>query len=383
MCSDWTMFHGRDSHNGQSSGHGPRSSTVSWSFAPTDGYQTSGSSPIIGHDGVIYVVSGTPDSPTSPPGSHLDSVSPATHQSLWSWTDPTESILRSTPAVSPDGTVYLVSDQGPGNLIAVGNGGATVWKLTGLNLQGSPTIASDGTIYVMDPSSTVYAVDPTNGQVLWNFAGSPGTVGVRGTPALSRDRSRLYVPSGGGLLYALTAGASGGELQWSYQISGPPGGNIENAPAVDHEGTIYVATGGNYGSTPGNIEAVRPDGTRKWSYTSDGTFETTPAVSRRGLVVAGNDVGTITALRHHDGTVAWSYQAPGTVGTNGFYNSSAAVASGGNIYIQNQLSVFAFNHKGSLEWLADEVGPYVGASPALDGARTLLVTAIGQLLAFV
>lgn len=96
---------------------------------------------------------------------------------------------------------------------------------------------------------------------------------------------------------ALSAGPTGGHLSWTYHIQGLKKGNIENTPAVGPDGTIYVATGGTYGNTPSDIEAVNPNGTLKWTYVSNGTFETTPAVrTRRKATSARHLRSTIPGL---------------------------------------------------------------------------------------
>jgi outer membrane protein assembly factor BamB len=385
----WSEFDAGATHAGASAGPGPTTSNVSWTFDLGDGFNTQASSPIIGPDGTIYLESGAQSASGGPGcGAQIDAISPSTHQILWSWSDMTEDVFSSTPALGPDGTVYVVADApncsgDQGDLIAIASGGTTLWKLTGLDLIGSPTVGPDGTVYVEDSGSTLYAVNPSNGQVLWSFAGSSGSVGEGGFPAISPDGTTLYLPSGGGDLYALTAGPTGGQLLWTYQIQGPQDGWIVNAPAVGADGTIYVATGGfgDDGSVPGDIEAVNPDGTLKWSYLSNATFQSTPTVTATGQIIAGNEAGTVVALNQADGSLAWSYQAPGPGGANNFVQSAAA-ASDGTTYIQNQFSVFAFSATGALEWSADESVYGLGATPALDGLGTLYVTAGPELLAF-
>jgi outer membrane protein assembly factor BamB len=374
---EWPMFHGGFTHSGASRAVGPTSAAHSWTFTPGGPYVDDGISPVVGPNGTVYLLQGYRRD------SRLVAMSPTTHKTLWTWySGALEGAYRSTPAVAPDGDVYVVTDNIGNELIAIKNGGATLWTLGGLDLQGSPTIGPDGTIYVQTEFSELYAVNPQDGHVYWQFAGSVGAVGVRGSPAISTDGKRLYLPSGGGDLYALSTGPSGGRLFWTYHIQGPKDGDIENAPAVGPDGTIYVATGGRYGSTPGDIEAVNPDGTLKWAYVTNGTFETTPAVTAAGQVVAGNDVGTVFAVRQSDGKLAWSYSRQGKHGDNGFYNSSAASDADGNIYIQNSNRVFAISPKGSVLWTAAPKENYVGSSPAIDDSGILYVAADQQLIAY-
>ena len=150
---------------------------------------------------------------------------------------------------------------------------------------------------------------------------------------------------------------------------------LRTPPRSGADGTIYVATAGTYGYTPGDIEAVNPDGTPKWAFTSNGSFETTPTVTASGLVVAGNDEATVVAVHQADGSLAWSYTAQYC-----FCNSSAASDATGDIYIQNGAALFALSPTGGLRWTANE--PAYGASPAIDSSGTLYITAGQSLIAF-
>ncbi len=256
-------------------------------------------------------------------------------------------------------------------LYAIENGGTTLWEDSASStfqdalMEGPPTVGPDGTVYVEDDRSVVYALNPENGEVYWSVAGSQGGFGDAGTPAVSPDGTTVYATSAGGDLYALSAGPSGGQLEWTDQIEGPQDGYL-NTPAVGPDGTIYVATAAVNGNPPGEIDAVDPDGTLKWAYASDGSFGTTPAVTAAGQVVAGNDLGTVVALQQSDGTMAWSYSA-------GFELGSPASDADGDIYIQSSQQVVALSPEGSLLWAAKDSTRW-GGDPALDDSGTLYVT---------
>ncbi len=381
---EWPMFGGGFTHAGASQAVGPSSPATSWKVTPQPTGGDEGTSPVVGSDGTIYLlqVSGKYSF-------RLFAISPSTHKVLWSGSGAGVPD-RSTPAVAPNGVVYVtISNRGAGQgLYAIKEGGATLWERKisqsrGFNPFGDPTIGPDGTVYVEDQRSKMFALNPKNGHDYWKFAGSGGTFGVRGTPALSPDGTTVYLTSGGGDLYALSAGPTGGHLTWTYRIHGPQGGYIENAPAVGPDGTIYVATGGGEGTTPGDIEAVNPDGTSKWVYVSNGSFESTPAVTAAGKVVAGNDVGTVDAVRQRNGTLAWSYAAPGTLGQNGFASPAASDANG-TIYVENQTSLFALDPEGSLLWTVSltPTGFNVFSAPAIDDSGTLYVPKSYSLIAY-
>ena len=372
---EWPMFMGGFTHAGASEAVGPSSTAISWTLKNRTGYFDRGMSPVVGSDGTIYLL----QKELRVDSVLLKAISPTTHKTLWSWSGVATSITDSVPAVAPDGTVYVAEDgyDGPRSfaLYAIENG-TTRWKDLGSTFQhdvwGEPTIGPDGTVYV-EAASALYALNPKNGHVYWSFASSTGG-DTTDAPALSPDGTTLYLTSGVGDLYALSAGPTGGQLEWTCQLQAQPGADTFPAPAVGPDGTIYATTGGPDGLSPSDIDAVNPNGTLKWAYIANGGFETTPAVTAAGQVVAGNDSGTVVAVRQSDGTLAWSYAAPGMPGNNGFDNSSAASDANGNIYIENQYAVFALSPEGSLRWTVNgEENPF-GSSPAIDDSGTLYVT---------
>ncbi len=365
---EWPMFMGGFRHAGASQGVGPSSPAMSWTLQYGTRYSDEGMSPVVGSNGTIYLLQ-------QHRGAHsvrLRAISPTTHKTLWSWSGAGKTFF-SIPAVAPNGTVYVGIDTSTTfGLYAVKNA-TTLWKVPSSTFSGflwaEPTIGPDGTVY-LESEDALYALNPKNGHIYWSYTSSSGG-GLTDTPTISPDGTALYITSRGGDLDALSAGPTGGQLEWTYQIKAEPGADIFNAPAVGPGGTIYLTTGGPVGNSPGYIDAVNPEGTLKWVYISNGAFETIPAVTAAGQVVAGNDVGTVVAVQRSTGTLAWSYSAPGT--ENGFGNSSAASDANGNIYLQSENEVFALSSEGSVLWTATDQTEW-GASPALDDSGTLYVT---------
>jgi outer membrane protein assembly factor BamB len=353
----WPMFQQSPQHTGQAAVAGPASPTVAWTFAASGGFHPQGSPPIVGPDGTVYVANikeeeGPSLTCTGGRGeSVVDALSPQGHL-VWQWTEPCGAIFRSGMAVAPNGTVFAIVDNEA--LVAIAPGGTTLWRMP-IDSEGEVTIGPDGTLYVQELfSSKVFAVNPTNGQVLWTYSPPSGHFGGRGSPALSPDGSTIYANSSGGVLTALT---TSGAVKWALNFPGSEG--LLHDPAVGADGTIYVT------STPGEIAAVTPQGALKWSYSVGNTFfETSPAVGNDGLVMASDDAGTLIALNAANGSLAWTAQAPGQAGSNGFYNSSPLVDANGNTYVQNQSEVFAFRKDGSALWTMSQPG--YGSSFALD-----------------
>ena len=68
------------------------------------------------------------------------------------------SLVRSSPAIGSDGTVYVGSYDN--KLYAInGKTGVKLWKFeTGLDVMSSPAIGSDGTVYVGSTNNKLYAI---------------------------------------------------------------------------------------------------------------------------------------------------------------------------------------------------------------------------------
>ncbi len=366
---EWPMLGGGFTHAGASQAVGPSSPATGWELNPNrtepQGYVDWGNSPVVGSKGTIYLV----QSPATPPftRTHVVAISPSTHKTLWTWSlsgvRGAGGALNTTPAVAADGVVYLATN----TLYAIKDG-RTLWQRKGFAGTLDPTIGPDGTVYAWNENKGLEALNPQNGDRYWSSADAYAST----VPALSPDGTTLYV-AGRVDLYALSAGPTGGLVEWTYPIA------VTDVPAVGPDGTIYVTSGGT-------LDAINANGTLKWSYVSpDGTFApNSPAtVTAAGQVVACLDVGdggTVVVLRRSDGTLAWSYSAPPETGFT--YFSSPVSDAGGNIYIQNDSAVSAFSPQGSLVWTTN-VYPDAGnppPSPAMDSSGTLYVNGGDQSL---
>jgi eukaryotic-like serine/threonine-protein kinase len=130
-------------------------------------------------------------------------------------------------------------------------------------------------------------------------------------------------------LYALNA--STGTKKWSYTT----GGEIQSSPAVVN-GLVYV------GSFDQKLYALNAsNGTKKWSYTTGGLVASSPAVAN-GVVYVGSSngdlaiVGSLYALDARTGAFLWSATIPGNI-------SSPAVANG-LVYVGSDVaSLYAYS----------------------------------------
>ena len=137
---------------------------------------------------------------------------------------------------------------------------------TGGSVVSSPTIGSDGTIYVGSNDGNLYAVD-RNGRLKWRF---PTGGAVHSRPAIGGDGT-IYIGSFDQYLYAINPQ---GGLKWRF----PTKGEINSSPIIAHDGTIYV------GSHDHHLYAINPDGRVKWTFTTGGELFSSPILGSDGTI---------------------------------------------------------------------------------------------------
>ena len=83
------------------------------------------------------------------------------------WAFTTGDWVDSSPAIGPDGTIYIGSEDN--KLYAINPDGTEKWAFnTGGNVNSSPAIGPDGTIYVGSDDDKLYAINP-DGTEKWAF----------------------------------------------------------------------------------------------------------------------------------------------------------------------------------------------------------------------
>jgi outer membrane protein assembly factor BamB len=195
--------------------------------------------------------------------------------------------IVSTPAITPDGTI-LFGDLTNHNSIfwALNPDGSVLWQTTIPNarendLVSSPAVSPNGMIYVGEGDGDGYgpkrlvALNQT-GQIQWSF--TTGDL-VLSSPAIAVDGT-IYVGSYDGNLYAVNAD---GTLKYSYFVDSA----IYSSPAIDAEGTIYI------GSTGGSVFAINSDNSLKWEYATGDAVFSSPTIGADGSVYVGSNDGNV------------------------------------------------------------------------------------------
>ena len=211
----------------------------------------------------------------------LLAINPATETADWTYSLGSDvSSEYSSPAIAPDGTIYIGSADG--FVVAISTSGSVVWKSPPMGaVESSPAIGSDGTIYVLSNDGNLYALSPVNGSVNWayqtNDTGTPNTLAIAsdGTVLVSGHELEAVYPNG--------------TFRWSASVA--------SSVAAGPDGTIYAVT---IGSVSDSLAAYNlADGTLKWQfpigYCDNATFA--PSIDADGTVYINTAAGLLWAIR--------------------------------------------------------------------------------------
>lgn len=256
--------------------------------------------------------------------------------------------VESSPAIGVDGTIYVGSNDG--YVYALNRDASLRWRFqTPGAVRSSPAIGPDGTIFV-GSSDGLYAINP-NGTQRWKFfVGAP----VRSSPAINQS-GVLFFGSDNAKFYAVD---SAGSKLWSYTTVSV----VRSSPAIGPDGTIY------FGSDDWSFFAFNPNGTLKWSYVTQGPVTSSPVIAPDGMIVFGSQDGRVYALYPGSGALKWSH----SVGD--YILSSPAIAADGTVIVgdhTNRIRALSPTN-GTLKW-AFQTGGDVFSSPAIDGAGRVYV----------
>ena len=197
--------------------------TKKWSLTVGDVHMCS---PAVGPDGTIYTGGGS---------YFLFAINP---DGSPKWQYPTGDRTYAAPALSPDGSI-VYSACCDMTLHAVNTSdGSGVWTfpvdLLNQYTSASPAVAPDGTIYIGSNYGVFHAISPA-GVELWRYdAGSD----IRSSAAISADGT-IYFGDMNGFLHALNPD---GSPKWHYLTRS----SIYSSPAIDANGSVCVASWDGY-----------------------------------------------------------------------------------------------------------------------------------------
>jgi beta propeller repeat protein len=313
-------------------------------------------SPAMGPDGTIYIVSKIDGTSNY----KLFAVKPDGTKK-WSYSIKYGSLLGrcSSPAVGPDGTIYIGSPDK--NLYAINPNGTTKWSFqtgewirgptwTDSGIYSTPNIDTDGTIYIGSLDGKLYAINP-DGTQKWNYSTRDYTTGgtIESSPAISSDGTIYFNCVDDRRLHAVNPN---GTQKWTYYTGRP----LFNSPALGSDSTIYL-------TSPSQLYAINPDGSLKWQ-TGNTNPKTPPSIGFDSTIYFGSSDNKLYAF-NSDGSQKWSFS------TNGQVWSTPALGSDGTIYFGcSDKQFYAVNSDGTEKWNIP-TGGHIYSSPAIGSDGTV------------
>ena len=271
------------------------------------GGDVSESSPTIGPDGTIYIVAQVCDENEVEYG-YLLAVNPGEPEDPEKWRIKLGQGDILSPAVGPDGTVYVVmagwyglGESIPGQLFAVNPDGTPRWEDSDENpvsvvlgegeTFNAPVVGPDGTIYVVC-EGILKEVSP-QGELEWSWD-SEEYGDITGSPAVGGD----------GTVYLSTVKYDG--MEWGYIYKIIPGAQppeiiaakeykVFTTPAIGSDGTVYAVS-------PGYLWAFDSQGEdqEKWVIETNNHLVFQPVIGANGTIYlcsAEEGGSLITAIR--------------------------------------------------------------------------------------
>jgi outer membrane protein assembly factor BamB len=281
-------------------------------------------SPAIGPDGTIYVLSFADDD-------YYDAYLHAVDRTgVQKWEYHLGSSSNTSPVIADNGAIYVVAADG--ELFAFSLDGAVSWTYKASGDIGSDlSVSPSGIVYFISREPKLYALNP-DGTLLWSHQ-LPENIDGFGTsaPTIGPDGA-IYIVCGDRKLYALNPD---GSVRWSYYVA-----SQECYPSVDANGCVYVSSGDS------RLYALNPDGTLKWWFVTQAEVYSQPTIAEDGTLLfsdywanfyaigPGNQLEEHTASGHvKDGggtglagvTVTISGEEPVITDGNGFWSKSGLV----------------------------------------------------------
>lgn len=212
------------------------------------------------------------------------------------WTFTTPGILwRSSPIVA-DGIVFVSDDTNTLYAINASNG-KSLWNSTKATWAFTSSVAG-GLVFSLDRYETYVALNESTSEVVWSFTPNYPGYPVGRMPVAIANGTVFAI---GAVRYAYALNLTNGSVIWRQRY-GAWGEDFITTPSVGY-GMVFL------GCSDGKIYAInQTTGSLIWTSTSLGSFEVTPAVADEMVLVSvgmfGSE-GNIFALNKTSGDIVW------------------------------------------------------------------------------
>jgi len=227
-------------------------------------------------------------------------------------------------AIDSQGLIYIICNHK--SLISLNSDGTVRWRndLGFQFTQSSPSIDSDGTIYILS-DNYLNALYP-DGSVKWKFEiknfSSPELIyGSQSSPAVGNDGT-IYFGCDNKYIYAIN---SDGSLKWDYKT----GDSVRSSPALDTEDTVYIGSNDSY------FYSFNSDGALNWRYKTGGEINSSPAIGMNGTVYVGSNDGYLYAFGDSDSLAIVRGEVKNLL-TDEFINSVIKINNGDEFKSENE-----------------------------------------------
>jgi outer membrane protein assembly factor BamB len=252
------------------------------------------------------------------------------------WTFEFDTAIGHHTPIVVDGTVY-VSDLDTTMWALDAESGEVGWETTVPEFPGAPAVADGTLVYFADQD--VRALDTSTGETLWTALETGGRL-LDARPVIADGTAYVQV---GVATHALDLRT--GQTEWQYTTGLPS----DVTPAVA-DGTVYVGGDDTY------VRALSAaDGSQRWRYKTGNRIEGNVSVVA-GRVFAGSRDGVVHALSAADGSRQWSYRLPKDEGDRP--ELETVTSDGSRVYVMAN---------GKLHALAATDGTVCWSRPDLSG----------------
>lgn len=359
------------------SGHSPTATTgrtVSelWRLEDvnTTDYGAAKSSPVVYKD-TVFVGTDT---------SKMLAVDRATGEVRWEVTiEDTTSGVHGSPAIGPDGLVYIGAYNG--RIYAYErDSGALVWSSKlGFQIGASPVYVPDhGRVYCAHERSNTgggfaAGFDALDGDTIW---AREFNAHAHSSPAIDTDKNLLFVGDNLAILHAYNL--ESGDKIWDHQLEQPGDSqsDIKSTPMVVSDKDLVI-----FGAWSDKVHALdERSGDEKWSIDlGANVMSSTAYAPGREVVYVGtlHPTRSVHALDVDTGEELWRTQLGGAILSSPAVNADESLvvvgAYDGKLYALDA-------ETGDIVW-THQVGGQVSGSPALVGNEVYVTSARGDLVA--